>query len=318
VAVDLDRLAGRDPRHEERHHRRVLRERALPRPEDVEVAQHHRLERVVDAAEADAVALGGELRDPVGGDRVGRLVLAGRQVPARAVDGGGGGEDDAADALVPRREQDVERALHVDGARGERVLDGARHGAERAEVVDDLDAAHRVVDALVAAQLALDDLYVEPLEVRAVAGREVVEHAHLVAALEQGAHEVRAEEAGPAGDEHPLRHQGRILPDEPAATPPTASHVVASSGTPATIWSAVQRPSASTNQNVPSAAANAAPDGAYRATRMPTTSTVPIQASRSAKPTMPRSLSTWTYSIWTPYSRPGPGNAFAATCGNLR
>ncbi len=69
-------------------------------------------------------------------------------------------------------------------------------------MVDDLDPADGVVHALVAPQLALDDLDVEPLEVRAVAGREVVEHAHLVAALEQPAHEVRADEAGAAGDEH--------------------------------------------------------------------------------------------------------------------
>ena len=72
-------------------------------------------------------------------------------------------------------------------------------------MVDDLDAADGVVHALVAAQLALDDLDVEPVEVRAAAGREVVEHAHVVAALEQRAHEVRADEARTAGDER-LRH----------------------------------------------------------------------------------------------------------------
>ena len=84
----------------------------------------------------------------------------------------------------------------------ERVLHRARHRAERAEVEDDLGAANGVVHALVAAQLALDDLDVEAGEVRAVAGREVVEHAHLVAALEQRPDEVRADEAGAAGDEH--------------------------------------------------------------------------------------------------------------------
>ena len=68
---------------------------------------------------------------------------------------------------------------------------------------DDLDAAHGVVDPLVAAQLALDDLDAEPVEVRARAGREVVEDAHLVAALEQRPHEVRADEAGAARDEDP-------------------------------------------------------------------------------------------------------------------
>src|SRR5262249_34828287 len=48
-------LAPCHRRDEQRHHRRVLGEGALARTEDVEVAQHHGLERVVDAREADAV-----------------------------------------------------------------------------------------------------------------------------------------------------------------------------------------------------------------------------------------------------------------------
>ncbi len=62
---------------------------------------------------------------------------------------------------------------------------------------DELDAADCVVHALVAAQLALDDLDVvlEPSQVGAVPGREVVEDANGVAPLEQAADEVRADEA---------------------------------------------------------------------------------------------------------------------------
>src|SRR5207302_9394260 len=63
VAVDLDRPTGLDRGDEARNDRGVLRERALTWPEDVEVAQNDRLERLVDAREAHAVALGGELRD---------------------------------------------------------------------------------------------------------------------------------------------------------------------------------------------------------------------------------------------------------------
>ena len=61
---------------------------------------------------------------------------------------------------------------------------------------DDLDAAHGRVDALVRAQVALDELDVvlEPGEVGPAAGREVVEHADVVAAREQRADEVRADE----------------------------------------------------------------------------------------------------------------------------
>src|SRR5204863_1055520 len=75
VAVDRDRLPRVDRRDEERHRRGVLRVRALPWPEDVEVTQYDRFERVVHAAEADAVALGRELCDAVRGDRVGRSRL---------------------------------------------------------------------------------------------------------------------------------------------------------------------------------------------------------------------------------------------------
>ena len=68
---------------------------------------------------------------------------------------------------------------------------------------DDLDAAHGVVDALVAAELALDelDVSIESRQVGAVAGREVVEHAHVVAPREQRANDVRPDEARAAGDE---------------------------------------------------------------------------------------------------------------------
>ena len=70
-------------------------------------------------------------------------------------------------------------------------------------MIDDLDAAHRRVHALVGAQLAFDDLDVEALEIGAVPGREVVEHAHVVAALQERFGEVRADEAGAAGDQCP-------------------------------------------------------------------------------------------------------------------
>ena len=73
---------------------------------------------------------------------------------------------------------------------------------------DDLDSAHRVVHALVAPQLALDNLELldDVGEVSSVAGGEVVEHAHGVALLEQPAREVRADESAAPGDENALAH----------------------------------------------------------------------------------------------------------------
>ena len=127
-------------------------------------------------------------------------------VAAVAVDGRRRRGHDAPDALVAGGEQHVERALDVDGGRRQRVLHRARNGAERALVEDDLDAADGRVHALVRAEVALDDLDVpsELREVRPAAGREVVEHADVVAALEQRLDEVRADEAGAAGDEDAL------------------------------------------------------------------------------------------------------------------
>ena len=45
---------------------------------------------------------------------------------------------------------------------------------------------------------ALDDLEVETFEIRPVAGREVVEHADVVAPLDERIHEIRADEPGSA------------------------------------------------------------------------------------------------------------------------
>ena len=56
------------------------------------------------------------------------------------------------------------------------------------------------------------------VEVLAPAGGEVVEHGHLVAALEQGVDEVRADEAGAAGDEG--AHEARHLSRGPSPAPP--------------------------------------------------------------------------------------------------
>ena len=66
-----------------------------------------------------------------------------------------------------------------------------------------LDAPNGGMDALVGAEVALDDLDLttERSEVGPAAGREVVEHADVVASLEERLDEIGADEAGAAGDE---------------------------------------------------------------------------------------------------------------------
>ena len=75
---------------------------------------------------------------------------------------------------------------------------------------DDLAAAHRGVDPLVALYVALDDLDLsrEVRQVLAVSGGEVVEHRNLVPALHEVRHEVRADETGSTGDKR--SHAGRV------------------------------------------------------------------------------------------------------------
>ena len=70
---------------------------------------------------------------------------------------------------------------------------------------DDLGPADRSMDTFVGTEVALDDLDVasERGEVRAAPSREVVEHADLVASLEQRLDEVRADEPGASRDQDP-------------------------------------------------------------------------------------------------------------------
>src|SRR5581483_11598422 len=273
-------------------HRCVLGARVLARAEDVEVAEHDRLEGLVHAREADAVALGGELRDSVGRDRIGEERLAHGKVGLRSVHRRRGGEDDAPNALVPGGEEDVQRSFDVHGARRQRVLDGARDRSERAEVIDDLPAADRVVYALVAAELSFDDVDVEAVEVRAVPRREVVEHADLVAALEQRAHEVRADEACASGDDRSCHQAAQPTPRVTAV--PKANHVTASSGIPAMIPCAAQSPSTSTSQKPPRSAGNASLCGARNAVAKAAHTPAPKSATSSTRPMTPRSASVWT------------------------
>ena len=175
----------------------VLRPRVLVAAEDVEVAQGHGLEPV-HRREHAAVLLGGELRDCVRRQRLRSDAFGPGQARGIAVDRRRGGEDEPADALVTGVEQHVQRPSDVDLARRDRVLYRARHRRQRPLVEDHVAAADGVVDALVAAQVALDELYVavDLGEIAAMTGREVVEDLHGVPARKQLRHEVGADEAG--------------------------------------------------------------------------------------------------------------------------
>src|SRR5829696_3167113 len=169
---------------------------------------------------------------------------------------------------------------------------------------DELDAARGGVHALVAAEVAFHELDLIPhvREVGAVAGGEVVEHPHVVAAREQRADEVAADEPAAAGDEH-LRHQPTTVPARAAAaTPkPIPSHVTPSSGIPEVKPSALHSPITSSTHVRPTSASGGGPRHAIQ----PATTS---HATTRAKPIAPRSASASTYSVCTPYGCPGAGN----------
>ena len=120
-----------------------------------------------------------------------------------AVDLGGRGDQHALAEAVAVLEHDL-GAAQVRDERLHRLLDDQPHADRRGEVVDDVALVDELVDDR-PVQHRVDD----EVEVRAVAemldvversGREVVEHPDLVAFVEQQLGEVRADEAGAAGD----------------------------------------------------------------------------------------------------------------------
>ena len=204
VAVHDRPLVQEGGSEEVRDDGRILRDRTLPRAEHVEVAKRHGLQPV-HLVEARAVRLPGKLGDAVGRQRgdghVLRLDLSRRR---RTVDRRRGRVDDPSHACVARRKQHVERAGDVDLARAQRILDRARHGRQRGLVEDDLASLDGREHPLEAPQIAFDDLDVlrDVKKVSAIAGREVVEDTHVVAAGEERVDEMRADEAGTTGDEN--------------------------------------------------------------------------------------------------------------------
>ena len=140
VAVDLERLALERQLEEARDDRRVLRLRVLARPEDVEVAQAHRLE-AVEPREDAAVVLRRELRDRVRRDRVASAAsrpwaASGRRrrptttTRTRRAGPSPRGRPSAGSSVPPT----------LTSLRAHRVVDRARHRAQRRLVEDAVDA----------------------------------------------------------------------------------------------------------------------------------------------------------------------------------
>ena len=249
VLEDDRRAGVEQTRGEDRGHAGVRVGERLARPVDVEEAQGDRGDPVRRAGHEDhllVVALvdrvdrGGDQR--LGLARAQRLELA----PAGGACGLPGAREEL--LLGPRAGGDAPVLLalvlalavdrhrrgddHADGHRalGHDVLEEAR-GGHRVELGVARDLVHRLADADRSGEvddlrgarqgarggLAIADVAHDQLDARGKLGLgaavdlllEAVEHDHVVAALDERADEVRADEAGPAGDKCP--HEMLIL-----------------------------------------------------------------------------------------------------------
>ncbi len=202
VAVNRRRSVGEEPGHEDRDHRRVVGGGVLLWPEDVEIAQRHRVEPI-ERAEHAAVVLPHPLLHGIRRQRRCRHVLALGELVRVSVGGRGGGVHDALGARVPRRDENVQRAADVDLVRGERVVHTPLHRGERRLMEHEISALGGPADRRQVGDAALHhlDAIAHALQVLALAGREVVEHDDRVAAPHQGLDEVRADEPRAARDQ---------------------------------------------------------------------------------------------------------------------
>ena len=157
----------------------------------------------------------------VGRGGVERRLLRERPGRDRPVDLVGGDLHEAADAVLAGRVQEHTGPDHVRSGERLLVLDRAVHVGLRGEVDDRVAAAGRARDVVGLGDVALEELDLLQRQVGAVAGiGELVEHDDLLAGGEEALDEVRADEAGAAGDEDAHREKvSRLGPSVEATAP---------------------------------------------------------------------------------------------------
>ena len=185
----------------------VFRIRVLSRPKDVEIAQRDRLQ-AIHARKDLAIVFAGQFRRRIGRDglrRYGFMLAFARRV---AISGGGCAVNQASRARVARLQQDVERAGYqlLVCARG--VAQAADDAGEGGQVKDQLSAAENIAQngAIGDGALVKIQRSGNAVEVFAVAGGEVIQHAHAIALGQQTLDQVRADEARAASDDSGSRH----------------------------------------------------------------------------------------------------------------
>src|SRR4029450_7293610 len=171
--------------------------RVLPGPVDVSEAEDD-VRQIPKPRLCRDECLACELRRAVGRKRLRDEGLRSREWWAVALEGPTRGGDDDPRAERGRRLADVERPTHVGGEVQVRSVNGNRDARLRCEVADQrgIELLEPIAELPVVRDVQLCERGLRRYAVTP-AGREVVDDEHLVAALEEGVGDVRAEAAGP-------------------------------------------------------------------------------------------------------------------------
>src|SRR6185437_2894736 len=184
IAKDLGDFAGQHGGDELGQHGSVGGARVLVGSEDVEVADGHRGHAVA-GMESRQIMLTRQLGDGVGRERSRQKIFALGQGGAVAIGRRGSGIDDALDAGGASRDQQVDGGIHIGAIAGQRIGDRTRDAGDGGLVEDYVHIGTRAGGGGRVSQVGLDEVEAGAAsQVLALAGGEVVNAAHRVAALE--------------------------------------------------------------------------------------------------------------------------------------
>jgi len=202
VAVDARRLAVQEGLDEAGNDGGIGGIRALPRTEDVEVAQGHALQ-VEAGSENAAEVLSMDLVGRIGALGVGQHGLVLGEFESIPVGTAGSGIDHPTHSGHLGPEHDVQRptGVHLEGR--QRILDAPGNGGHGALMEDHLHPLAGPHYRVAVPQILFQNLDsgLQVLQVLTMPRGEVVQDADLVSGFDEGVGEVRSDETGATGHE---------------------------------------------------------------------------------------------------------------------
>ncbi|MNM78171.1 hypothetical protein D3C81_900620 [compost metagenome] len=172
------------------------------------------------------VMLAGQLVRCVGRQRrLGRVFVDRGALAILPVDRRTGGEQHALNALFTHGLAQIEGADEVALVGRYRVIHRSLHRRHSGQMRHRLAAPHRFTQASGVGDIAFEQLH-RRRQILALAGGQVVQHPHLEALCQQGIGQMRADEAGAAGDEDRFFRSGRDISHDDSIGPvgPAARH----------------------------------------------------------------------------------------------